>query len=128
MYTERKRILIAEDDSAGVVIRYNLDRAGYRAVLARNDHEAWQYLQQQSFDLLIIDQQMPELEGLRLCRRVRESAGLSDLPIIMVSVKGLERQREPWLERIGPIDVINRPFKPTQLIALISDCLAAPAA
>ena len=114
MVGEQGRILILEDDVSGVVIRFNLQRAGFEALLARNETEAWSLLQQQEFDLLIAEGQMPDVSGLGFCRRVRQSARLAELPIVLLTDGG--RDGEPDLQEVAPLEIVYRPFKPCTLI------------
>ena len=122
MVGEQGRILILEDDASGVVIRFNLQLAGFEALLARNETEAWTLLQQQDFDLLIAEGQMPDLSGLGFCQRVRQSPRLAELPIVLLTDGG--RNGEPDLQPLGPLEVVYRPFKPSTLIARITALLA----
>ncbi len=65
-----KRILVADDNAAlALVVRFHLEQAGFQVTVARNGKEAWKLLQSQAFDLLVTDQQMPELSGCELCAR-----------------------------------------------------------
>ncbi len=122
MLGEQRRILVVEDDASGVVIRFNLERAGFEALLARNETEAWDLLQRREFDLLIAEGQMPDMSGLRLCRRVRETAALADLPIVLLTDGGRDEEEEP--PRFALLEVFYRPFKPCALIDRVSGRLA----
>ncbi len=122
MAGEQGRILILEDDASGVVIRFHLERAGFKALLARNEAEAWELLQRREFDLLIAEGQMPDSSGLRLCRRVREAAHLAELPIVLLTDGGRDEPQE--LQQIAPLEVFYRPFKPCALIDRAADLLA----
>jgi two-component system phosphate regulon response regulator PhoB len=121
MASEQGRILIVEDDASGVVIRFVLERAGFKAVLARDATEAWKLLRRRKFDLLIAEAQMPEMSGLRLCRRVRKAARLAELPIVLLTDGGRDEERE--LPPFASMEVVYRPFKPSALIDRISACL-----
>jgi DNA-binding response OmpR family regulator len=118
MLGERGQILILEDDASGVVIRFNLERAGFEALLARNETEAWELLQRREFDLLIAEGQMPDMSGLTLCRKVRQSARLAALPIILLTDGGSDDEQE--LQQLAPLEVFWRPFKPCTLICRLS--------
>ncbi len=122
MVGEQGRVLIVEDDASGVVIRFHLERAGFKALLARNEVEAWGLLQRREFDLLIAEAQMPDGSGLNLCRRVRQAAHVAELPIILLTDGG--RDEEQRLQQITSVEVFCRPFKPCVLIDRVSDLLA----
>jgi two-component system OmpR family response regulator len=121
MVGEQGRILILEDDASGVVIRFHLERAGFEALLARNEAEAWDLLQQGKFDLLIVEGQMPGMSAIGLCRDVR-AAGLAGLPVVLLFDGG--RGDEQDLRSLAPLGFVYRPFKPAALIDRVSDCLA----
>lgn len=81
------RILVADDSSASrALTRHLLLAAGYEVQLAEDGQEAWDLLQETGFDVLVADALMPELDGFALLRRVRESAALSELPVIVNTV------------------------------------------
>ncbi len=122
MAGEQGRILIAEDDASGVVIRFNLERAGFEAVLARSETEAWELLQRLEFDLLIVEGQMPGTSGVSLCRRVRQAAGLAGLPIVLLTDGGRDGKQD--LPPLAPLEVFRRPFKPRALIDCVAELLA----
>ena len=68
------RILIAEDESALVtLLRYNLEREGYRVLEARDGEEALLVAAEEKPDLVILDWMMPQLSGIEVCRRLRET-------------------------------------------------------
>ena len=86
-----KRVLVAEDNSAlASVVRFNLERVGFEVSVASNGLEAWELAQANDFDLVVTDQQMPELTGCELCKLLRQTEGYRDVPIIMLTAKGLE--------------------------------------
>jgi DNA-binding response OmpR family regulator len=122
MVGEQGRILILEDDASGVVIRFHLERAGFEALLARNEAEAWELLQRREFDLLIAEGQMPDLSGLRLCRRVRGTAHLAELPIVLLTDGGRDEEQE--IQQIAPVEVFCRPFRPCALLDRVADLLS----
>lgn len=118
-------ILIAEDNRvmAGVV-RFNLERAGYKVVVAVNGREAFEQTKQQRFDLIITDYQMPEMSGEELCQAVRTLPEYSSVPIMMCSAKGLELDRDTLKERYGVQKLLFKPFSPKELVQSATELLA----
>jgi two-component system phosphate regulon response regulator PhoB len=122
MAAEQGRILVVEDDASGVVIRFNLQRAGFQALLARNETEAWELLQRWEFDLLIAEGQMPGVSALGLCRKVRQAARLAALPIVLLIDGGRDEERE--FRQFAPLEVFYRPFNPCALVDHLAARLA----
>lgn len=121
-----RRILIAEDNIAlALVVRLHLEHAGFHAVIARNGKEAWEHLQQAPFDLLVTDQQMPELSGEEVCMRLRNEPRLADLPVIMLTAKGLELEHAQLRMALGVHEVVAKPFSPRELVEKVEQVLAA---
>lgn len=116
MSTQR-RILIAEDNPAMAnVIRFNLESAGIYAEVAGNGRDAWQRLQEDDFDLVITDFQMPEMDGRELCLAIRASERHGDLPIILLTAKELELESMTSLEDLQATRICQKPFSPSELI------------
>ena len=129
MQIEGKRILVAEDNPAlAHVVRFHLERAGFRVTVARNGREAWDFLQSGGIDLLVTDQQMPEMSGCDLCESIRQDPRFSGLPIVMLTAKGLEIEQQRLREQLGVQHVLPKPFSVTQLIETIAGCLPAESA
>lgn len=114
-----KRILVAEDHPVNQhLIRRQLNNLGYEVVIAGDGVEALQMLSRQSFDALLLDLHMPELDGFDLARRIRadEKSAFPQrrLPIIAITAAALSGERERCRE-IGMDDFLT---KPTGLAAL----------
>ena len=110
------RVLVVEDDLAlSDVISFTLRRAGYDVTVAADGLAALDAFGQASPDLLLLDLNLPRLDGLGVCRHVRS---ISRVPIIILSVRGGDEDVVRGLE-LGADDYIVKPFSPTQLIARI---------
>jgi CheY-like chemotaxis protein len=80
-------------------------------------------LQQHAFDLLITDDQMPQMTGSELCLRIRQAPHLAQLPVIMLTGKTPESDRLP--HRLDAGEVIPKPFSPRKLVGIVMDRLLA---
>ncbi|MBX3014064.1 MAG: response regulator transcription factor [Caldilineaceae bacterium] len=110
------KILIVEDDlSLSDVIAFTLRRAGFGILTAYDGLAALSTWEQQRPDLLILDLNLPKLDGLDVCRRVRL---VDKTPIIMLSVRGGDEAVVKGLE-LGADDYIVKPFSPSQLVARV---------
>ncbi|HYX04547.1 MAG TPA: response regulator [Reyranella sp.] len=109
-----ERILMIDDDSrlAGMVSDY-LGGAGFRVTVAGSGREGEALLKRQTFDALILDLMLPDVDGLDLCRRLRAS---TDVPILMLTARGEPMDRVVGLE-IGADDYLAKPFEPRELQA-----------
>ena len=118
-------LLIVEDDPTNALIAATIcERAGYATTLARNGLEALEHLKQRRFDLLLVDVQMPVMDGLTLVKRLRAEPATAELPIIAVTAKaGLTEQRQ--MLAAGMTAVITKPYHNRQLRQAIAEALEA---
>ncbi|WP_428265950.1 response regulator [Haliangium sp.] len=114
------RILIA-DDEANIrdVVQYALERDGYEVETAADGQAALARIEAGGIDLVVLDVLMPELDGLNLCRRLREQ---SDVPVIFLSSRSEEADRILGLE-LGGDDYLTKPFSPRELSTRIKAVL-----
>ena len=119
----RSRILIAEDDFAlANVVRFNLEQAGYHVTWARNGQEAWRAVQSVRFELVVSDQEMPQLTGVELCRRIRSEETTANIPVILLTAKSFEFD-ELTIAELKLAALLPKPFSPRELVALVDRCL-----
>ena len=110
-------ILIVDDDShIREVISFALEKAGKKTRAAHNGAEALKVFNEIGADLIVLDINMPELDGLDVCREVRK---ISDVPILFLSSRDDEIDRILGLE-IGGDDYVTKPFSPRELVARVN--------
>lgn len=113
-------ILIAEDNRVMAdVARFNLERAGFHVVVAENGELALQAAQQQHFDLVISDYQMPKMCGEDLLKSLRELPEYSETPFFLCTAKGYELNLQKIRESIRVIEFVNKPFSPMAIVKLV---------
>jgi DNA-binding response OmpR family regulator len=101
------RILLVDDEqSIQTLLSYPLRKDGYEVVQATDGREALDRFAEQSFDLVVLDVMLPQLDGLEVCRRLRAR---SAVPIIMLTAKSEEIDKVVGLE-LGADDYITKPF------------------
>ena len=112
-------ILVVDDfDDTRWLLRTWLERRGFRVIEAENGNEAISEAQNQSPDLIIMDLEMPELDGLAATRQIRGDANLAEVPIVAVSAYGAEQFRGLALQA-GCNEYVSTPFEPSELERLI---------
>ncbi|MEC9490476.1 MAG: response regulator transcription factor [Halanaerobiales bacterium] len=113
-----KKILVVEDEkNIRELIKFNLENSGYQVETAADGREAMDKLSGE-IDLVVLDLMLPEIDGMEVCRRMRGSQELRQIPIIMLTAKGEEVERILGLE-MGADDYMTKPFSPRELVARI---------
>jgi two-component system alkaline phosphatase synthesis response regulator PhoP len=113
-----EKILVVEDEkNIRELIEFNLANAGYEVDTAANGRVALDKLSEE-IDLVVLDLMLPEINGMEVCRRMRGSEELRQIPIIMLTAKGEEVERILGLE-MGADDYMTKPFSPRELVARI---------
>ena len=117
------RILIVEDNDINQhLMLLLLERMGYRADIAANGIEALQALQRQFYDAVLMDVQMPEMDGLEATRRIRQEFSSSDQPrIIAMTANAMRGDREVCLAA-GMDDYISKPIRIESLVSCLNRC------
>lgn len=116
-------ILIVEDEAPlAEMLRYNLDKAGFRTVLATTGEEALQRAAVEPPDLAIVDWMLPERSGIEVCRAFRARPDTQKLPIIMLTARGEESDRVLGFEA-GADDYVVKPYSPREMIARVNALL-----
>ena len=119
----RRTVLVVDDfDDTRQLMRLWFEKMGYQIIEAENGKEAVRVAQQESPDLIIMDIEMPVLDGLRATRLIRDEEKLRDVPIIAVSAYGREQFRAKALAA-GCSEYVSTPFEPDELKKLIDNLL-----
>jgi two-component system phosphate regulon response regulator PhoB len=115
--TLKPTVLVAEDEGALVtLLRYNLEREGYRVLDTQDGEEALLIASEEKPDVIILDWMMPQLSGIEVCRRLRQRQETRNVPILMLTARGEETDRIRGLDT-GADDYITKPFSMTELLA-----------
>ncbi len=119
--SEMARILVAEDEAdMAMGLRDNLQFEGYEVIVAEDGEAALEAATKQSPDLILLDIMMPKVDGLEVCRRIRQ-AGFT-IPILMLTAKSQEIDIVRGLE-VGADDYVSKPFSIRELLARIKAAL-----
>ncbi len=123
---ERQRtILIVDDfDDTRLLLRTWLQKKGFRIVEAQNGNEAIAQVETEQPDLIIMDVEMPELDGLSATRQIRNTEQGPRVPIVAVSAYGADQFRDDALAA-GCDEYVSTPFEPDELERVIRTLIVA---
>jgi signal transduction histidine kinase/ActR/RegA family two-component response regulator len=124
------RILVAEDNPVNQLLMVRLlERHGYHVVVAGNGRAALAAISQQNFDLVLMDVQMPELDGLEATRQLRESELSSGryLPVVAMTAHAMQGDREKCLQA-GMTAYVAKPVRPEELFKVMDELIVGAAA
>lgn len=117
----RKRILVIEDErDIAELIRLHLNDLGFAVTISCDGNAGLRKASTGSWDLIILDLRLPGIDGLEICRRIRQNS--SSVPVLMLTSKSSELDRVVGLE-IGADDYVTKPFSVLELIARVKAIL-----
>ncbi|MGI5920705.1 MAG: response regulator [Syntrophomonadaceae bacterium] len=119
------RILVVDDETYIVeLVKFNLEKEGFRVIVAYDGLSALDIVQEQRPDLIILDIMLPNIDGLEVCRHLKSDPNYHTIPIIMLTAKGEEVDTILGLE-MGADDYIKKPFSPREMVARVKARLRA---
>ena len=117
------RILIVEDEpDIQELLSYNLRQAGFEITTAEDGEAALRLAEQNPPDLVVLDLMLPGMDGLELCRLLKQREALRRVPVLMLTAKTGEVDRIVGLE-LGADDYVTKPFSPRELVLRIKAIL-----
>ncbi|MGQ9688711.1 MAG: response regulator [Desulfobaccales bacterium] len=115
----KEHILVVEDEEDILeLLRYNLTKEGFRVTGATSGEEALRAAKTLLPDLVLLDLMLPGIDGLEICRRLKQDSRTQHLPVVMVTAKGEEADIVTGLE-LGADDYLTKPFSPRVLLARV---------
>lgn len=112
-------VLVVEDEAAiATLLRYNLEKQGFRVDEATDGQEALTRISEQKPDLVLLDWMLPTLSGIEVCRQIRRRHETRDLPVIMVTARSEDQDAVRALNT-GADDYVSKPFSVDALMARI---------
>ena len=115
-----KRIALIEDDQdIAFTVRLNLEREGYQVTHHQRGNDGLAAVQRGQADFVILDLNLPDLDGLTICRELRRDPKTQTIPILILTARGEERDRVTGLE-LGADDYLTKPFSIRELIARVA--------
>lgn len=115
----KENILIVDDEEDVLeLVRYNFAKEGYGTITATSGEDALTKVMTKKPDIVILDLMLPGIDGLSVCKKLKNSSITENIPIIMLTAKGEEADIVTGLE-LGADDYITKPFSPKVLIARV---------
>lgn len=117
------KILIVDDElNIRELLKFNLENSGYKVIEAEDGQTAINIAKSQKPELIVLDLMLPGMDGLEVCRLVKNSRETAAIPIIMLTAKNEEIDKVIGLE-LGADDYLTKPFSPRELLARIKAVL-----
>jgi two-component system phosphate regulon response regulator PhoB len=111
-----ERVLIVDDDPDILrLVSYNLMQAGFEVITAGSGRKALESVQKHPPDLIILDLMLPDVDGMEVCRTLRNREDSRRIPIVMLTARGEEIDRVVGFE-LGADDYVMKPFSPRELV------------
>jgi len=121
--TPTSSLLVVDDNSMNrIMLSRYITKLGYRSSLAENGQQALEKLQAEPFDLVLLDVQMPEMDGYQVLEQLKADPRLRDIPVIMISAVDELESVVKCIE-LGAQDYLPKPFNPVLLRARLTACL-----
>ncbi|MHB8789059.1 MAG: response regulator [Desulfobulbaceae bacterium] len=118
-----KRIITVDDSpSVRKMVEFSLKSKGYTMGSAGDGIEALELMRQEPFDAVILDVNMPRMNGLEFLEQIKNDENLAAIPVIMLTTEGQDEDRDKAMA-LGATAYIVKPFKPTQLLSLLEEIL-----
>ena len=122
---EKYSVLIVEDEKEiAELVELHLKRAGIDTTIMRSGRTALESIKKSVPDAVVLDLMLPDVDGLEVCRRIRQTHDQRSMPIIMVTAKGDESDIVAGIE-LGADDYITKPFSPRILVARVQSALTS---
>jgi two-component system phosphate regulon response regulator PhoB len=119
----RPHVLVVDDEEDILeLVEYNLSRNGFEVETVASGEEALTAVSRRRPDLMVLDLMLPGVDGLDVCRQLRQRPATADLPIVMLTARGEEAEIVSGLE-LGADDYVPKPFSPRVLIARLKAVL-----
>jgi len=118
-----KKIMVVDDEPyIARVIKFKLEQEGYTVISANDGQSGLQKIKEEKPDMVLLDVMMPGLSGYEVCQKIKEDAELAGIPVVILTAKGQERDREQGLT-MGASDYITKPFSPNRLLELVKNMI-----
>ena len=123
-----KRVLVIEDEANILLsLTFVLEREGYQVRSATTGRDGLAEMQRERPDLVILDLMLPDVSGYEVCQQARRDPALGDTPILVLTARAQEAERQKGLE-VGATEYVTKPFRVADLLDRVSRLLTSPKA
>lgn len=119
---DKKILLVDDEEDILNLVKYNLEREGYKVETVMTGEQAVRSARDNNPDLILLDLMLPGMDGLDVCRILKNDKGTGTIPIVMLTAKGEDSDIVTGLE-LGADDYITKPFSPRILVARVKAVL-----
>lgn len=117
------RVLIVDDEEHIVeLLKFNLEANGYKVSYAYDGLDGFLKVKEEKPNIILLDLMLPTIDGMEVCKRIREQKDIKNIPIIMLTAKNVESDKIMGLD-IGADDYITKPFSVKEVIARVKAVL-----
>ena len=117
MAMSKETVLVVEDEkNIAELVKYNLEQEGFRVLSAMNGTAGLEQARKEKPSLIILDLMLPGIDGIEICKILKQNYKTSHIPVIMLTAKSQESDKIVGLE-LGADDYVTKPFSPRELVA-----------
>ena len=120
-------LIVADEADLAGLLDFNLRQAGHQTAVADTGEKALALAQAKHPDLVLLDVMLPDLSGREVCRKLKATPGLADVPVVMLTARGEEHERVSGFEA-GADDYVTKPFSVQELLLRVKAVLRRSAA
>ena len=116
-------VLLVEDEKSIVtLIKYNLEKEGFKVFCAETGEEALKIIKEKTLDVVILDWMLPDVSGIEVCRQIKKDKKLKNIPVLILTAKGEPDDKIKGLE-VGADDYVTKPFNNKELLLRIKSLI-----
>jgi two-component system phosphate regulon response regulator PhoB len=116
-------VLLVEDEKSIVtLIKYNLEKEGFKVFCAETGEEALKIIKEKTLDVVILDWMLPDFSGIEVCRQIKKDKKLKNIPVLILTAKGEPDDKIKGLE-VGADDYVTKPFNNKELLLRIKSLI-----
>ncbi|MDA0214942.1 MAG: response regulator transcription factor [Planctomycetota bacterium] len=122
MNTNKTALVVEDESEIADLVKFHLEREGIEVTITRSGRKALELARKALPDLLVLDLMLPDLDGLEVCRRLKENDETKKIPVVMLTARGSEADIVAGIE-MGADDYVTKPFSPRVLMARLQNAL-----
>ncbi|NDG64057.1 MAG: response regulator, partial [Planctomycetes bacterium] len=120
--TNRTALVVEDEPEIADLVKFHLEREGVDVTITRSGRRALELARKSIPDLLVLDLMLPDLDGLEVCRRLKENDETKKIPVVMLTARGSEADIVTGIE-MGADDYVTKPFSPRVLMARLQNAM-----